>query len=279
MLPNFIIPGAQKSGTTALRIYLDQHPNVYMVNKEIRFFNSEENFNKGIKWYEEFFKNSNGKKAIGEKTPEYIYDTKVPERIHNVIPNVKLIFVLRNPVTRAYSHYWHSVRSGVENLKFSEALEKEEERSTKPENKNLFRYKDRGKYINQIRRYSKFFPKSNMFFVLSEDLYENTNEVLSSILEFLNVDKEYEFEDLNKKHVGGEPRNKFLSKLAKNENIKKIRLMRDLIIRINTKKGTKPDMDIETENYLHNYFKPYNNKLAEFTGKDLKKWESAQNKK
>lgn len=278
MLPNFIIPGAQKSGTTALRIYLSQHPNIYMVNKEIHFFDTEENFKKGIEWYKQFFKNNNEKKAIGEKTPEYLYNTKVPERIYNVVPNVKLIFVLRNPVKRAYSHYWHNVRSGQEILNFNKAIFEEEGRNKISKYKNLYSYKDRGKYIIQIKRYAKYFKKSNMFFLLAEDLNRNTVEVLSSILEYLEVETDFKFEDLNKKHVGGIPRSKLLAKLGGNEKIKKFRYLRYLIIGINNKKGYVPKMELDTQKYLYNYFTQYNKELEEFTGLDISTWENEKGK-
>ncbi|HEC77247.1 MAG TPA: hypothetical protein ENI33_08350 [Thermoplasmatales archaeon] len=272
MLPNFIIPGAMKSGTTALRIYLAQHPDVFMASKEIHFFDREENFEKGIEWYEKFFNDWNGERAIGEKTPEYLYDEKVPERIYNVLPNVKLIFVLRNPVDRAYSHYWHNVRNGQEMMSFEEALEKEEERIKNPKWKKIYSYKDRGKYILQIKRYAKFFSKSNMLFILAEDLKGDRENILRKILESFGVDPNFEFRDLKEKHVGGIPRSIFLARLAGNKYIKKYRILRDFIKRINTRKGKVPPMKEETREKLQEYFEEYNKELEKFTRLNLEKW-------
>ncbi|HEC87735.1 MAG TPA: sulfotransferase [Thermoplasmata archaeon] len=272
MLPNFIIPGAQKSGTTALRIYLAQHPDIYMVSKEIHFFDDEENYRKGIEWYEKFFDDCKGERAIGEKTPEYLYDERVSERIYKVLPNVKLIFVLRNPVDRAYSHYWHNVRSGLETLSFEKAIEKEEERTKNPEFKKIYSYKDRGKYILQIKRYANFFPKSNMLFVLAEDLKEDRKNTLKKILKFLNLEPDFEFKDLKEKHVGGIPRSKFLARLAGNEYIRKHRILKDFIKRINTKRGKIPPMKRNTRKYLEIYFEEYNRELEKFAGIKLDKW-------
>jgi hypothetical protein len=247
-----------------------------MVNKEVHFFDSEENFKKGIEWYEHFFKHSTNEKAVGEKTPEYLYNEKVPQRMHTILPNVKLIFVLRNPVQRAYSHYWHNVRSGKELLPFHKALEKEDERRSNQEYKNLYSYKERGKYINQIKQYEEFFPQSQMLFVLAEDLKANTRTILSSILDFLDVETDVTFEDLSKKHVGGVPRSRLLAKLAGYETMKKVRFLRNLIIGINNKKGSVPQMNKETKKYLTTYFKPYNDKLKNFTGLDLSRWEDTE---
>ena len=270
MLPNFIIPRAMKSGTIALRIYLAQHPDIYMANKEIHFFNK--NFDKGISWYEQFFNEWKGEKAVGEKTPDYLYNEYAPKRIYETLPNVKLIFVLRNPIDRAYSHYWHNVRSGQETLSFEKALEKEEERIKNPELKERYSYKDRGKYIIQIKRYAKYFPKSQMLFILAEDLKEKREETLRKILKFLEVDENFEFKDLREKHVGGVPRSILLAKIAGSKYIKKYRLLRDFIKRINTKKGKTPPMKEETRKKLQKYFEEYNKELEKFTGLDISKW-------
>ena len=104
MLPNFLICGASKSGTTTLQEVLCTHPDIFMPKKkrangrEIHFFNNDKNFAKGIEWYEKQFEGWNGEKAIGEKTPSYLCTPCVPERIHRFLPDVKLIFILRHPV-------------------------------------------------------------------------------------------------------------------------------------------------------------------------------------
>lgn len=272
VLPNFIVPGAQKSGTTALRIYLAQHPDIYVASKEIHFFDDDRNFSNGREWYEKFFENWNGEKAIGEKTPEYLYDEKVPERIYKVLPNVKLIFVLRNPVDRAYSHYWHNIRSGLETLGFEKAIEKEEERIKDPKLKKIYSYKDRGKYVLQIKRYEKFFPKSNMLFLLAEDLKYDRENTLQKILKFLDVEYDFEFKDLKEKHVGGIPKSKFLARLAGNRHVRNHRILRDFIKKINTRKGKIPPMEQETKKYLAEYFERYNKELEKFAAIKLDKW-------
>ena len=273
VLPNFIVPGAMKSGTTALRIYLSQHPEIYVVNKEIHFFDREENFKKGKKWYEKFFEDWSGEKAIGEKTPGYLYNEKVPERMYGILPDVKLIFLLRNPIDRAYSHYWHNVREGLEWLSFEEALNKEEERIKNPLGRQIYSYKDMGKYIIQIKRFLEFYPKDKMLFLLTEDLKENRIDTLKMVLDFLGVDSHFKFVDLNEKHVGGIPRSLFLTKLVRCEPIKRCGIVREAIKRLNTKRGKIPPMKPETRRKLGEYFEPFNKELEKFTGLDLRKWE------
>ena len=270
MLPNFIIPGAPKSGTTALQIYLSQHPDIYMVNQEIHFFDNDDNFKKGIEWYKRFFKEK--KKMMGEKTPQYMYDKKVPARIHKYLGEVKLVFLLRNPIDRAYSHYWHNKRIGKEPLSFEKAIKTEEKRmKVDTKNSYLYSYKDRGQYIDQIMRYNDFFPKSKMKFVLSEELNENTREVLKNILQFLEVGSDFEFTDVKKKHVGGVPRSNSLAKIAGNKFVNNIKYLKWGIKIINTKK-IKPPIAGETRRYLQMHFSSYNQQLEKFTGLDLERW-------
>jgi len=135
--------------------------------KEVHFFCWDFIFNKGRIWYEKHFDSCRNYKVVGEATPYYMYVPEVPERIYNMIPEAKLIFLLRDPVERAYSHYWHEVKTGWETLSFEEAIDIEDIRISKSELfKNHYSYLDRGKYAVQIERFLKFFPKSQ---ILDED--------------------------------------------------------------------------------------------------------------
>ncbi len=258
MLPNFLIPGAEKAGTTSLKNYLFEHPEIYMVEKEIHFF--DKNWDKGITWYEEKFSNYDNKKVIGEKTPGYMYtDVK---RIKSVLPDIKLIFLLRNPVDRAYSQYWHDVRKGRENLTFEEAIRKENTT-----------YKERGKYIIYLKKFEEHYKKSNMMFLLTEDLKNNRLESVRSVLEFLDVDENYKFKDLGEENVGGMPRSKFIAKFAEKKAIKNSPHLYRLIKMVNLKrKGKLPEIKKESRKYLEEYFSKYNEELSKFTGLNLDKW-------
>ena len=123
-LPDFLCVGAQKSGTSLLYRLLNQHPEIYLAKgKEIHFFNRDENYNKGIEWYSEHFAGSEDYKRVGEVTPDYNYVPTVPGRIYKTLgKDIKLIFMLRNPVDRAYSNYWMSFRRGHERFSFEKAI-------------------------------------------------------------------------------------------------------------------------------------------------------------
>ena len=115
MLPNFIIAGAEKSGTSSLSFYISEHPDIYIPKiKELHFFDNSDNYSKGFGWYEKQFSGWSGEKAVGECTPFYMFDYSCAEKIKMQFPDIKVLFILRNPADRAYSNYWHQVRGGKE---------------------------------------------------------------------------------------------------------------------------------------------------------------------
>jgi len=263
MLPSFIIPGPPKSGTTSLQFYLDKHPEIF-VTGETHFFSS--NYDKGIEWYKNFFRNVT-ERVVGEKSPSYFFHPEAPKRIKKHIPNTKLIFIFRNPVDRAYSHYWHEARAARENAPFEKAIKRELDQ--KVGNDNL-KYLEIGKYILHLKRWKKYFQKSQMFFLTLEEL---NKERLKQLLEFLEVDKNFDFGKLKKYNIGGEPRSRVLSKLSQHAAVKKIPYFSDFISRvINMRRGKYPAMKSDTRRYLLEYFDDYNQDLEKFTGLDLSKW-------
>ncbi|RKX93397.1 MAG: hypothetical protein DRP84_08515 [Spirochaetes bacterium] len=268
MLPNFIIPGPPKSGTTTLRILLGRHHDIYMPDREIGFFNNDENYDQGLKWYEKFFDKWNGEKAVGEKTPSYFFHPKTPARIKKCLPDAKIIFIFRNPVDRSYSHYWHDVRKAEIKESFEGVIKKE----IKGEIQDFKRrYLEISTYIIHLKRWERYFSKSQMFFLTLEGL---NKEKLREVLKFLEVDENFDFGKLKKYNIGGAPRSRTLSKLSQHRFIKKIPYLSDFINRvINMRRGEYPAMKQGTRIYLLDYFKEYNKELERFTGIDLKMWE------
>jgi hypothetical protein len=132
MRPSFIVVGAAKSGTSSLAHYLMQHPKIYMPDRELHFFDARggyaDRWKYGVEWYENQFASADSHHLCGEKTPTYAYIPSVPKRMNAVVPDIKLIWILRDPVYRAYSNYWHAVCEGVELLDFDEAVRMESER-------------------------------------------------------------------------------------------------------------------------------------------------------
>ena len=191
-LPNFIIGGAQKCGTTSLHNELASHSQIFMsIPKELEFFHDDTNFERGLKWYSQFFRDATGKKILGESSPHYLYSEKVPGRIARCLPQINLLFILRNPVDRAYSGYWHSVRYGIESLSFEQALLEESRRIAKGRYEQYhFSYIDRGFYVTQLKRYLEYFDSSQILVLKSEDYFENAPLTMQKIIDFLGIETE-----------------------------------------------------------------------------------------
>ncbi|MCD6447555.1 MAG: sulfotransferase domain-containing protein [Thermoplasmata archaeon] len=232
ILPNFLCVGAQKSGTTTLFNLLKQHPDIFLPKcKEIHFFDIDEHYNKGLKWYKKFFLDWKGEKAIGEITPSYMYFEKVPKRIFYTLGNnIKLIFILRNPIDRAYSHYWMSYRRGYEKESFERAIILESERLKKGIFEQFhFSYINRGFYAKQIKRYFKYFPQNNCMFIIFEEFIKCPGKIFREICQFLNISSDFIPPKLNiKSNPTMKPISKTLVDLMNNSKI--IRSLGKLII-------------------------------------------------
>ena len=193
-LPNFLCVGTQKAGTSTLQDILVQHPDIFLpAIKETRFFRDDSEFAKGTEYYQnEFFSTVRGEKAVGEIDPDYMYFEHVPGRIHDCLDShIRFIFLLRNPVDRAYSHYWMSYHRGYDREPFTRSIELEEDRIKLGFFERIqFSYIDRGHYAEQIERYLRFFPKENMLFLVFEEDFRDKSSRETSIrraLEFLGV--------------------------------------------------------------------------------------------
>jgi len=204
-LPDFIIIGAQKGGTTFLNRLLAQHPLIKPAFlKEVHYFDL--NFSKRISWYRSNFPMRIGKNngfITGEASPYYMFYPHSARRASEVVPNAKLISLLRNPIDRAYSHYQHQVLrvkgEGRETLSFEQAVEAEEGRLRGEVEKMLqeehylspnyrnYSYLSRGIYVDQLSRWSKYFDKNQMLVLKSEDLFSDTTSVLRATSDFLEI--------------------------------------------------------------------------------------------
>ncbi len=257
VMPDFMVIGGQKCGTTSLHRYINQHPNIIPTfKKDSSFYDA--NYFRGFKWYRAHFPlkskmdefQSHGERFItGEVTTSYIHHPATPQRIYDTLPNVKFIALLRNPIQRAYSHYQHMVRTGRETLSFKEAIEQEDERLDRVEEKVLngddaalkafrnFSYKSRGRYAEQLERWFALFPKEQFLILRSEDLFANPEKVTREVYEFLGIP-----------HL----------QLEQYQNVNP---------------GNYPSAESDTINLLIEYFRPHNQKLAELLGNNFG-WEN-----
>jgi hypothetical protein len=191
--PYFFVVGAQKSGTTSLHNWLVQQPGVVLPRiKETHFFSSEEKYRRGIDWYLKQFPRNRDDTAIGEIAPDYMFSREAPHRMREWIKAPKLVFVFRNPIERAFSHYLMSARNGVEPLSFLDALVREPERMTRndPISYAHYTYMARSRYVEQVIRYREILPDADFLFIKFDDLVASGEQGFSAysrICHFIGV--------------------------------------------------------------------------------------------
>ena len=296
-LPNFLIVGAAKCGTSSLHNYLNQHPDVFMPSyneqgmkaKEPRFLIKDlvkDRLHNGV-WdlesYQALFNNVVNEKAIGESTVLYLYYYN--EAIKNIKKylgdDVKIIIMLRNPVDRAFSAYTHVSRSLKEPLSFEEALEVEEIRLENDITLTpMVMYKDMGLYHNMVSAYIENFK--NVHVVMHEDFLQNTKAVVKQALAFLGILRSVELDTDSKYNVGGKSwRFSFLKQFFMKDNVikkelrvifpKTLRKRFRVFLEYFLKEKVKP-IKPGTKKELISFFRSDVEKLEKLLNIDLKNW-------
>lgn len=301
-VPDFIIGGGMKCATTSLHHMLGRHPDVFVPDGELKFFSVDdfiqqpefvyprENgnwisydyercFDEYLEWYSAFFDGADADQLIGEDTPTYLAAENAPQRIADLLPNVKLLFLLRNPVARTYSHYWHWVRSGRAFYSFEDCLRFH----TVPLMQRSF-------YREQLQAYFDRFDASQIKVVLFEQLVKEPDSVFNDVLDFLGLSHAPLEPESTAKNLGSTPRFKQL-KLLHNRlmrtfigykhtkflpgDVKDVIPRRwgyvDKILRgINPMSSAKPEpMADESRKFLTDYFVKRNAGLSQMLGYSL----------
>lgn len=240
-MPNFMIIGAAKAGTSALYRYIKQHPDVYMSpKKEPHFFSfdAQSKYTKGPgdtiplaitdpEAYEALFDGVTSEVAIGEASPTYLYVSGAAERIAAKLPDVKMVAILRQPVDRAYSAFMHVVRDGRESLRdFSVALEAEYQRIAAGWGP-IWHYIQGGFYHTQLMRFYDRFSSNQIKVLLYDDFRDNPVGVVRDVFSFIQVDPDFVPDMSAKPNVSGIPKSSLAQKLMyllfiKRNPIKKI---------------------------------------------------------
>jgi hypothetical protein len=209
-LPNFLVIGVHKGASTSLRAYLGAHPDVFVapawepsyfaLQGQPRFLPdgsfARPDMERGggvftLEDYEALFSGVTTESAIGEKSPAYLINPEAPHRIKELIPDVRLIAVLRNPVDRAFSHYQHQVRLGHEDLSFAEAVEAEFSKQRMPKGQ-VRHYVRTGKYAKRVERYQSLFPPEQLRIYLLDDLVLDTRTAIKEMYAYIGVDPSFE---------------------------------------------------------------------------------------
>ncbi len=297
-VPNFLVIGAGKAGTTSVDLYLQEHPQIYMSHvKEPNFFalegekidfrgpkaenlinswsvNSEEK-------YLELFRGVKDEKAIGEISPLYLYSPKAPGRIKHYIPNVKLIAILRNPVERAFSAYVYLLGESRESCKdFAQALSLEEKRIS-ANWEWIWHYQNLGFYYKQLKRYFDTFDHEQIRVYLFEDLHKNPVGLLQDIFQFIGVDNSFVPNTSMKAKVSRVPKNRTLQNFLEKPNL--IKDVLRLVLPANFRKpmaartyrkniSDQPKLSPEIRQQLIQVYQEDILHLQDLIQRDLSKW-------
>lgn len=253
-LPTFVIAGAQKCGTSSLRATLRRHPQVFTARpKELHFF--DRHFDRGLDWYSDQFTPLPRNLQFGEATPAYLHDEAARRRMAQSLPEARFVVILRDPVKRAYSHFWHAKRLGFEEAEttFEEALALEPARLATGQRADLrrFSYVDRGQYVDQIQSLEGYAAASRIHTLLLEDLIADRVPTLQRLFEFLTIDTDFaasiEAQWTNRYRTAASPEEKAVP-------------------------VAYPPMAGDVRARLVEHFRPYNDRLAEHLGRDLSAW-------
>jgi hypothetical protein len=199
-LPQLLILGAQRGGTTSLYKWLAGHPQVNApLDKEIQFFSVE--WHRGTDWYRSHFGRLDDPRLNFEASPYYLYHPCAPARVAATLPGVRMVALLREPVARAWSHYHHNVSLGLEPLSFAQAVDAEDSRLAGEEDRIIadpmrvsavhrnFSYLDRGRYRVQLERWRSAVDEDRLLVLSSDALFRDPNAALQRVLEFCELDR------------------------------------------------------------------------------------------
>jgi hypothetical protein len=244
---HFFIVGGQRCGTTYLCHLMDEHPQIEMAKPfrpEPKYFLQDVSFPADLAHYEStFFGSKPGARLRGEKSTSYMESRAAAERLAAWFPRAKIVFVLRDPIDRAMSHYWFSVENGLETLPMADAFRREEERrrcfdparvSVSP-----FAYLSRGLYVDSLAMYEEFFPRDQIAVLLYEEMV-GTVDAVQRLYAFLGVDPRFSPTAVGRRVNEG------------------------------TKRSGEPPREVGE--YLEAYFEEATARLAARLGKDLATW-------
>ena len=291
-LPTFIIIGAAKSGTTTLYEYLRRHPQVYMSTpKEPDFFAIDRVYDRGLNWYCSLFRDAQSDQVCGEASTTY---TRLPifphaaQRIAEVLPSVKLIYILRDPIERAYSHHVHEIKCKQQQPRttFEEGIK---------QRSHLVVSSD---YMKHIQLYLQFFPRESLLCLLMEDLIEQPDKILKEVCDFINIDSKIDLiqDNLiaanpsmsNDEVFEGVLQRRMIAHMKKIPGLStaatffpaKVGYLAYQVLKVLPYYGQRfrkeyylpPPMLSETRQMLQERFRESNQKLAKFLNRDLSHW-------
>lgn len=274
--PNFLLVGATKAATTWLYQCLNEHPEVFVPSlKEVNYFSHQ--YAQGEQWYLSFFKDVREQKAVGELSPSYFIDDECPSRIYAFNPDMKLLFMLRNPIERAYSQYCMELRYNT----VSEDIERELDLESIIVRESL--------YHRHISKFVGLFPPNNLKFIIYDDIKANPEKVLTDVFDFLGVNSNLENSALYKQSYTKQPRQRFaklytllvaIYRWINNNNeigrrilsTLKERGFNDKFHHLNSTEKEYPQLPIAKQKELANFYRQDIEQLSQFIDRDLTHW-------
>ena len=261
-LPSFIIIGTMKGGTSSLHHYLRKHPKICMsAAKEPNFFIAACNFDKGLNWYRSLF--GDHTKVCGEASPAYSKRHQhpgVPERLYRLVPHVKLIYILRDPIDRIISHYMHNRISGRERRSMAVAISSRSYRNN---------YVQTSMYGFQLAAFLPHFSLDRILIATTEDLRDQRVETLRSIFQFIGVEprfKDSEFDRLFNQTVVVGQASGGGAKGARERRVEVSRFDRGSDV------SARPQLDPEDRDRLVQHLAPDIDRLRDLTGLRFERW-------
>jgi hypothetical protein len=306
--PNFFVIGAVKAGTTSLYHYLSQHPQVYLSPiKEPHYFSTDIDsadfsstyiqntftdlegyfkkkelsqiqlaFVKKLEHYEQLFSNVKNEKSIGEFSTSYLFSTQAAKNIYQYNPHAKIVAVLRNPISRAFSHYLMAFRDSFTTKNFMDSVQEDMKRTRKGWGISEL-FIELGMYASQIKIYQDILPAEQIKIVLHDDLINKPNDLLDDFCKFLEIEP-YEFKMEEKYNVAAIPKHKqFMSVMTKLGLKKNMGAMMPNLLKKHVKKfvftsDKIPQITQEEKLFLLDIYKEDITKTSKLIGRDLSAW-------
>ena len=274
-MPDFVIVGAPRSGTTSLARYLGAHPAIFMAAaKELRFFNK--NFSKGIEWYASHFSAAEDGQMCAEATPTYMSDKLALERMATMIPEARVILILREPAMRAWSDYWMQRERRSEKRPFDEVFQTELRLLTEQgADVEGAKYLGRSLYAHHVGQILCWYPREQLHVMVMERMTREPEREYRSVCRFLGIDDSFQPSILG---MTINPYVQFLSltvrrwsKQVPNQTIRRV------VARMNTRRDVDyPDMDDSLKATLSDFFIPHNRALEKLLGSPIPEWSTKE---
>jgi len=268
-LPDLVIIGAAKAGTTSLARWLDDHPEVCVARaKELNFFSYDDVWRRGLDWYAAQFGDTDARVRC-DASPSYLPAPQAPERMQQHLPRARLVALLREPVDRAYAHYWWLRNWGAESRSFLDVVRTELDGGLTP-----LGCIDSSRYVDHLERYAERFPPEQMLVLGFDDLSREPEATFRTVCAFLAISETVPASVGTAYNPSAQIRSGRLWRLTGRLLGRSWRDLPRGLDRLLVRYPERPPMEAEARDRLQEYFAPYNERLRAFWGRTEFPWET-----